>query len=198
MSMDALGPTLDLHGGGTDLVFPHHESEIAQARHHRTNVLAALDALGDGQLRGREMSKSLGSLVFISDLLKVADPRAIRLALMRHHYRAGRWHDTDLDEGNALLHRLLAAAGRGRADPRRAGASERARRRSRCTGRSRRSTTSPARSSRTVPIPPAPPCSTSSEPDRRRPPSARRPPVAPTALVLRISRIECSGITRSA
>ena len=69
---------------------------------------------------GEKMSKSLGNLVFVSDLLKVADPRAIRLALMRHHYRAGfEWHDTDLDEGNALLHRLLAAADRrDGADPR--------------------------------------------------------------------------------
>jgi L-cysteine:1D-myo-inositol 2-amino-2-deoxy-alpha-D-glucopyranoside ligase len=69
---------------------------------------------------GEKMSKSLGNLVFVSDLLKIADPRAIRLALMRHHYRAGfEWHDTDLDEGNALLHRLLAAAERpDGADPR--------------------------------------------------------------------------------
>ena len=58
------------------------------------------------------MSKSLGNLVFVSDLVKKADPRAVRLALMRHHYRSGfEWHDTDIDEGNALLHRLLAAAG---------------------------------------------------------------------------------------
>ena len=66
------------------------------------------------------MSKSLGNLVFVSDLLKTADPRAIRLALMRHHYRAGfEWYDTDLDEGTALLHRLLAAAERpDGADPR--------------------------------------------------------------------------------
>jgi len=58
--------------------------------------------------------------VFVSDLLKTADARAIRLALMRHHYRAGfEWHDTDLDEGTALLHRLLAAAERpDGADPR--------------------------------------------------------------------------------
>jgi len=60
---------------------------------------------------GEKMSKSLGNLVFVSDLLKVADARAIRLALLRHHYRAGfEWFDTDLDEGKALLHRLLAAA----------------------------------------------------------------------------------------
>src|SRR5262249_57223948 len=69
---------------------------------------------------GEKMSKSLGNLVFVSDLLKTADPRAIRLALMRHHYRSGfEWHDTDLEAGTALLHRLLAAAERpDGADPR--------------------------------------------------------------------------------
>jgi L-cysteine:1D-myo-inositol 2-amino-2-deoxy-alpha-D-glucopyranoside ligase len=69
---------------------------------------------------GEKMSKSLGNLVFVSDLLERADPRAIRLALMRHHYRAGfEWYDTDLEEGIALLHRLAAAAERGSgADPR--------------------------------------------------------------------------------
>jgi len=62
----------------------------------------------------------------VDDLLKVADARAIRLALLRHHYRAGfEWFDTDLDEGRALLRRLMAAADcasdpafRGGADPR--------------------------------------------------------------------------------
>ena len=64
---------------------------------------------------GEKMSKSLGNLVFISDLLKVADPRAIRLALMHHHYRSGfEWHDTDIQDGNALLHRLV---GRRRSAP---------------------------------------------------------------------------------
>jgi len=121
MSMDALGPTLDLHGGGTDLIFPHHECEIAQSesvtgetfsRHWMHSAMVSYE--------GEKMSKSLGNLVFVSDLLKVADPRAIRLALMRHHYRAGfEWYDTDLDEGNALLHRLIAAAERpDGADPR--------------------------------------------------------------------------------
>jgi L-cysteine:1D-myo-inositol 2-amino-2-deoxy-alpha-D-glucopyranoside ligase len=68
---------------------------------------------------GEKMSKSLGNLVFVSDLLEVADPRAIRLALMRHHYRTGfEWYSTDLDEGVALLHRLVAAAQRASgADP---------------------------------------------------------------------------------
>ncbi len=114
MSMASLGPTLDLHGGGTDLIFPHHECEIAQSEsvtgetfcgHWMHSAMVSYE--------GEKMSKSLGNLVFVSDLLEVADPRAIRLALMRHHYRAGfEWYDTDLEEGTALLHRLLAAAGR--------------------------------------------------------------------------------------
>ena len=108
MAMHELGPTIDLHGGGTDLIFPHHECEVAQSesitgepfsRHWVHSAMVSYE--------GEKMSKSLGNLVFVSDLLKTADPRAIRLALMRHHYRAGfEWHDTDLDEGTALLHRL--------------------------------------------------------------------------------------------
>ena len=113
MAIQNLGPTIDLHGGGTDLIFPHHECEIAQSesvtgepfsRHWMHSAMVSYE--------GEKMSKSLGNLVFVSDLLELADARAIRLALLRHHYRAGfEWHDTDLDEGTALLHRLLAAAG---------------------------------------------------------------------------------------
>src|SRR5262249_10391156 len=113
MAMENLGTTLDLHGGGTDLIFPHHECEIAQSesvtgepfcRHWMHSAMVSYE--------GEKMSKSLGNLVFVSDLLEVADARAIRLALMRHHYRAGfEWYDTDLDEGTALLHRLLVAGG---------------------------------------------------------------------------------------
>ena len=121
MSMENLGNTLDLHGGGTDLIFPHHECEIAQSesvsgqpfcKHWMHSAMVSYE--------GEKMSKSLGNLVFVSDLLQVADPRAIRLALMRHHYRAGfEWYDTDLDEGTALLHRLHAAASAsGGPDPR--------------------------------------------------------------------------------
>jgi L-cysteine:1D-myo-inositol 2-amino-2-deoxy-alpha-D-glucopyranoside ligase len=114
MSMQELGPTLDLHGGGTDLIFPHHECEVAQSealtgrpfvRHWLHSAMVAYE--------GEKMSKSLGNLVFVSDLLKIADPRAIRLALMHHHYRSGfEWHDTDIQDGTALLHRLVVAAQR--------------------------------------------------------------------------------------
>jgi L-cysteine:1D-myo-inositol 2-amino-2-deoxy-alpha-D-glucopyranoside ligase len=121
MAMDNLGPTIDLHGGGTDLIFPHHECEIAQSESvtgetfSRRWMHSAMVSY-----EGEKMSKSLGNLVFVSELLKTCDPRAIRLALMRHHYRAGfEWHDTDLDEGTALLHRLVTAAARPTgADPR--------------------------------------------------------------------------------
>ncbi len=120
MAMHEHGPTLDLHGGGTDLIFPHHECEIAQSealtgqpfvKHWLHSAMVNYE--------GEKMSKSLGNLVFVSDLLKKADPRAIRIALLRHHYRHGfEWYDTDLDEGSALLHRLLAAAEReGGPDP---------------------------------------------------------------------------------
>ena len=112
MAMQELGTTIDLHGGGTDLIFPHHECEIAQSealtgqpfvRHWLHSAMVAYE--------GEKMSKSLGNLVFISDLRQVADPRAIRLALMHHHYRSGfEWHDTDIQDGTALLHRLVAAA----------------------------------------------------------------------------------------
>jgi L-cysteine:1D-myo-inositol 2-amino-2-deoxy-alpha-D-glucopyranoside ligase len=112
MSMAELGATLDLHGGGTDLIFPHHECEIAQSESCTDETFSRYWVHSEMvRYDGEKMSKSLGNLVFVSDLLKVADPRAIRLALMRHHYRSGfEWHDTDLEEGTALLHRLLAAA----------------------------------------------------------------------------------------
>ncbi len=112
MATQELGETIDLHGGGTDLIFPHHECEIAQSeaitgkpfvKHWLHSAMVAYE--------GEKMSKSLGNLVFVSDLLEHADPRAIRLALMHHHYRSGfEWHDTGIQDGTALLHRLLAAA----------------------------------------------------------------------------------------
>ncbi len=114
MAMHEHGPTIDLHGGGTDLIFPHHESEIAQSE-SLTRKPFVTHWLHSAMVNyeGEKMSKSLGNLVFIDQLLKTADPRAIRLALMRHHYRHGfEWYGTDLEEGTALLHRLLAAAAR--------------------------------------------------------------------------------------
>jgi len=88
LALRELGETVDVHGGGRDLIFPHHESETAQSesvtgrpfvRHWLHVGLVGLD--------GTKMSKSLGNLVFVGDLLKVWEPGAIRLALLDHHYR---------------------------------------------------------------------------------------------------------------
>lgn len=103
---------IGIHGGGTDLIFPHHECEIAQSE-SLTGAPWCTHWLHSAMVsyEGEKMSKSLGNLVFISDLRVENDPRAIRLALYRHHYRSGfEWYDSDMQEGRALLHRLVAAA----------------------------------------------------------------------------------------
>ena len=116
MSMAAHGPTVDLHGGGDDLIFPHHECEIAQSEaatgepfaRHWTHV-------GMVAYEGTKMSKSLGNLVFVRELRALHDPRAIRLALMAHHYRAGfEWFDGDIEDGITRLDRLVMASRRHR------------------------------------------------------------------------------------
>lgn len=100
LAMRELGTTIDLHGGGSDLIFPHHECEAAQSEaatgepfvRHWMHV--AMVRLG-----GTKMSKSLGNLVFVSDLLKDWEPNAIRLAIIGHHYRASwDWEDRLMPE----------------------------------------------------------------------------------------------------
>ena len=103
---------IDIHTGGEDNLFPHHECEIAQSE-AATGEKFARHWLHVGMVayRGVKMSKSLGNLVFVRDLRASYDPRAIRLALMAHHYRAGfEWFDNDIDDGARRLDRLLAAA----------------------------------------------------------------------------------------
>jgi L-cysteine:1D-myo-inositol 2-amino-2-deoxy-alpha-D-glucopyranoside ligase len=112
MSMGIFGETIDLHGGGSDLIFPHHECERAQSE-AATGTTFVRHWMHTGMVayEGTKMSKSLGNLVFVSELSKVADPRAIRLALMAHHYRDDwEWFDTDIDSASALLDQLIAAA----------------------------------------------------------------------------------------
>jgi L-cysteine:1D-myo-inositol 2-amino-2-deoxy-alpha-D-glucopyranoside ligase len=95
LAMRELGPTIDLHGGGTDLIFPHHECEAAQseAATGETFVRHWMH-VGLVRLGGTKMSKSLGNLVFVSDLLKDWEPAVIRLAIIAQHYRSGwEWED---------------------------------------------------------------------------------------------------------
>jgi len=90
LALRELGATIDLHGGGNDLIFPHHECERAQSEaatgepfvRHWMHV-------GMVSLGGVKMSKSLGNLVFVSELLKEWEPDAVRLAILAHHYRTG-------------------------------------------------------------------------------------------------------------
>ncbi len=102
----------DLHGGGSDLIFPHHECEIAQSEcAHGTPFVRHWMHCGLVAYQGTKMSKSLGNLVFVSELLKTADPRAVRLSLMAHHYRDDwEWFDRDIDDGITALATLHAAA----------------------------------------------------------------------------------------
>jgi L-cysteine:1D-myo-inositol 2-amino-2-deoxy-alpha-D-glucopyranoside ligase len=92
-----LGETIDIHGGGRDLVFPHHESENAQSESVTGRRFVRLwFHVGLVGLDGTKMSKSLGNLVFVGDLTKEWDPMAVRLALLAHHYREDReWRTGD-------------------------------------------------------------------------------------------------------
>lgn len=89
MAMKYLGNTIDIHGGGGDLIFPHHESEEAQSRAATGKPLARW-WMHTGMLRykGKKMSKSLGNLVLISDLKKKFSANAVRIYLLSRHYRS--------------------------------------------------------------------------------------------------------------
>ena len=124
MAMGLLGATIDIHGGGSDLIFPHHECEMAQSEAATgTTFVKHWMHCGMVGYDGAKMSKSLGNLVFVSDLCKDSAPAAVRLALMGHHYRDDwEWHDGDITEGEALLDTLNEAVRQGRtSDPGAAG-----------------------------------------------------------------------------
>ena len=87
-ALDLLGDAFDLHGGGNDLAFPHHENERAQAvagghQFARQWVHSGMVTSG-----GQEMHKSLGNSVSLTELLERVDPRAYRLLVLRAHYRS--------------------------------------------------------------------------------------------------------------
>lgn len=113
MSTALLGPTLDLHGGGSDLIYPHHECEIAQSE-SATDVRPFVRTwahVGMLEYQGEKMSKSLGNMVFAEDLLAEYHPDAVRLALYTHHYREP-WEYTDaaIKLGRDRFETLIAAA----------------------------------------------------------------------------------------
>jgi len=89
MSEAHLGETIDIHAGGVDLLFPHHENEIAQSTCAHGGKVFARWWLHNGMLTfdGRKMSKSLGNVLQLHELLKQHPPEALRLLLLRGHYR---------------------------------------------------------------------------------------------------------------
>jgi L-cysteine:1D-myo-inositol 2-amino-2-deoxy-alpha-D-glucopyranoside ligase len=100
MSHRYLGTPVDLHGGGADLLYPHHESERAQSE-AAGQVPFVRRWLHTGMVRyeGEKMSKSLGNLVFPRDLFRDHEPAAVRLALLAHHWRsAWEWDAGELKE----------------------------------------------------------------------------------------------------
>jgi L-cysteine:1D-myo-inositol 2-amino-2-deoxy-alpha-D-glucopyranoside ligase len=115
MAMEVLGDQIDIHGGGADLLFPHHTCSIAQSepitgvkpwvRWWMHTAMVRMD--------GEKMSKSLGNLVLVDDLLRNHHPDTIRLYLLRNHYRkAWEWDPIAFEESAAWTRTLHAAVAR--------------------------------------------------------------------------------------
>jgi len=90
MSMDAFGEQFDIHGGGHDLIFPHHEAEIFQGECHTGCSPVVHHWLHNGfvNIDGEKMSKSLGNFWTIKEILEKVDPMVLRFALINAHYRS--------------------------------------------------------------------------------------------------------------
>jgi cysteinyl-tRNA synthetase len=88
MSLDLLGEGFELHGGGQDLIFPHHENERAQAVADGKEFARHWMHNGWVTVGGEKMSKSLGNFTSLADLLERSDARAYRLLVLRSHYRS--------------------------------------------------------------------------------------------------------------
>ena len=108
MAMRYLGPSFDIHGGGEDLIFPHHECEIAQAEAVTHEPFAHYWVHnGFVNLGKAKMSKSLGNTLTIRDILKRHDPEALRLWILGTHYRhLLEWSEERVEEAARALGRL--------------------------------------------------------------------------------------------
>ena len=111
MSSCCLGDTFDIHGGGSDLLFPHHENEIAQSE-AATGAKFANLWMHNGPLRidNEKMSKSLGNFFTVRDVLKQYRGEEIRFFVLSSHYRSPlNYSDEQLNESRAALERLYTA-----------------------------------------------------------------------------------------
>jgi cysteinyl-tRNA synthetase len=111
MSCEMLGESFDIHGGGADLQFPHHENEIAQSEGATGQPLASV-WMHNGFVRvdNEKMSKSLGNFFTIREVLQKYDAETVRFFILRAHYRSPlNYSDAHLDDAKAALKRLYTA-----------------------------------------------------------------------------------------
>ncbi len=110
-----LGETIDIHGGGLDLIFPHHENEIAQSRSAHAGAPLARFWVHNGfvDMGAEKMSKSLGNIITVEDLLKKESrPEIFRLALLSAHYRQPlSWNERLVAQAKATLNGLYRKIG---------------------------------------------------------------------------------------
>ena len=111
MCSETLGETFDIHGGGVDLQFPHHENEIAQSEGASGKPLAKFWMHnGMVQMDNEKMSKSLGNFFTIREVLGKYNPETVRFFLVRAHYRTDlNYSDVHLDDAHGALKRLYTA-----------------------------------------------------------------------------------------
>ena len=111
MSCSILGPTFDIHGGGMDLQFPHHENEVAQAEAATGQQFARYWMhIGLLTINGEKMSKSIGNIINIKDLLQTWDAEVLRMFFAQAHYRSPPDFSekalTDVEKGRERLYRI--------------------------------------------------------------------------------------------
>ncbi|MDX1516821.1 MAG: cysteine--tRNA ligase [Woeseiaceae bacterium] len=112
MAKKHLGTTIDIHAGGTDLIFPHHENELAQSRCAHDGAEFARYWLHNGFLSidHEKMSKSLGNVLLVHDLVRSIPGEVMRLALLSAHYRQPLdWSDDTIEQAQKMLDRLYGA-----------------------------------------------------------------------------------------
>ncbi len=110
MNIHHLGEQIDIHGGGSDLIFPHHENEIAQAESYTGKSPFSRFWMHNGmlQLSGEKMSKSLGNVITIEEFLQEHSPDVLRLVILSTHYRSPlTFSDETVENAEKALNRLL-------------------------------------------------------------------------------------------
>jgi cysteinyl-tRNA synthetase len=120
MSWKFLGQTFDIHGGGIDLVFPHHENELAQSRCAFSTPIMARLWMHNGflQVEGRKMAKSEGNFITIRELLNDWPGEVLRFSMLRSHYRQPMdWTIRSLEESLGMLKNFYAMAPAGKVKP---------------------------------------------------------------------------------